>query len=546
MEGSNFSVHMDFDGANKSGNFQYRPGNQPSQESSPKFFEPRQDTGPNPPYHKNFAQSSESNRTPRPNGNNHNLNNDGNNYKFSSPSNYGNREFNGQDARGRDGSTENYLIGLQQRPMVTKTIKIAQPAIKATTYEVHHPAIQKQFYDIEERVLIKPAGTIVVELEHPIAKIPKGQTILPLGQPHPAVANEYRNTDTMRVSSNTVYSTAGDMPNTARDYNNPRNFNPIHGQQPYNQSPYSAKSGQYRNAQDIQQPHQEYNTNNNDSQKLGKFRVMNDKDTSKMNRESLESSEEEETQAHVQEITSILNSAKGPFIIYAPNVRKHPEHKTSSANFSSPDNDAVYVNSLATDSPQKPQKFGRIILDENREGETENKANLTTPRPPSNTFTSTEVQPETTVREGGGGATTNKGDTANFSPTRRNDFNRQFNQQNPASPRNNLNASLVPSNYHNPPEGADRNTPVQNSNMDTLSRDLAGESLSPGSRVIAVTPAPTDPALNKESFQSRRIVVNHPFQTVREIVEHEPYTNYHEIQIQEPAAPELFYVGDQM
>lgn len=118
-----------------------------------------------------------------------------------------------------------------QRPVVTKTIQIAQPALKAKKFEVRHPAIQKEFYDIEERVVIKPAGTIVVELEHPVAKIPKGETVLPLGHPHPAIAAQYNiNSDTdietesssagsynngVRSNSNQVYaSTARKQPST--------------------------------------------------------------------------------------------------------------------------------------------------------------------------------------------------------------------------------------------------------------------------------------------------------------------------------------------
>lgn len=99
---------------------------------------------------------------------------------------------------------------MEQRPVVTKTIQIAQPAIKAKKYEVRHPAIQKEFYDIEERVVIKPAGTVVVELERPSAKILKEETTLPLGHPHPAVAAAYsmqnRNTQTF---SNIIYSNSG-------------------------------------------------------------------------------------------------------------------------------------------------------------------------------------------------------------------------------------------------------------------------------------------------------------------------------------------------
>lgn len=127
-------------------------------------------------------------------------------------------------------SGHNYLPpeASNQRPLVTKTIQIAQPAIKTKKYEVRHPAIQKEFYDIEERVLIKPAGTVVVELERPVAKIPKGESILPLGHPHPAVAGAYMNNGNNPSFSNIIYSAAGgshqNQPNNqyspSSDYNN--------------------------------------------------------------------------------------------------------------------------------------------------------------------------------------------------------------------------------------------------------------------------------------------------------------------------------------
>uniref|UniRef100_A0A0A1WW11 Uncharacterized protein n=1 Tax=Zeugodacus cucurbitae TaxID=28588 RepID=A0A0A1WW11_ZEUCU len=105
-----------------------------------------------------------------------------------------------------------------QRPVVTKTIQIAQPALKAKKFEVRHPAIQKEFYDIEERVVIKPAGTIVVELEHPVAKIPKGETVLPLGHPHPAIAAQYNiNSD---ADIETESSSAGSYNNGVRSNSN--------------------------------------------------------------------------------------------------------------------------------------------------------------------------------------------------------------------------------------------------------------------------------------------------------------------------------------
>jgi hypothetical protein len=43
---------------------------------------------------------------------------------------------------------------------------------------VRRPAIQKQFYDIEERVIVRPAGSALVELDEPISKTQKGATVV--------------------------------------------------------------------------------------------------------------------------------------------------------------------------------------------------------------------------------------------------------------------------------------------------------------------------------------------------------------------------------
>ncbi|XP_053985470.1 uncharacterized protein LOC128879923 [Hylaeus volcanicus] len=43
---------------------------------------------------------------------------------------------------------------------------------------VRRPAIQKQFYDIEERVVVRPAGSAVVELEQPTSKIQRGPALI--------------------------------------------------------------------------------------------------------------------------------------------------------------------------------------------------------------------------------------------------------------------------------------------------------------------------------------------------------------------------------
>lgn len=44
--------------------------------------------------------------------------------------------------------------------------------------QVRRPAIQKQFYDIEERVIIRPAGSAVVELDEPTSKSQKEPAVI--------------------------------------------------------------------------------------------------------------------------------------------------------------------------------------------------------------------------------------------------------------------------------------------------------------------------------------------------------------------------------
>ncbi|KNC31853.1 hypothetical protein FF38_06088 [Lucilia cuprina] len=80
----------------------------------------------------------------------------------------------------------------------------------------------------------------------------------------------------------------------------------------------------------------------------------------------------------------------------------------------------------------------------------------------------------------------------------------------------------------------------QHQNVEENTKSTVGHVSPPGSRVIAATP-PLKESTPSESFHKRRIVVNHPFQTVREVVEHEPYTNYHEVQVSEPATPALYH-----
>ncbi|XP_058118121.1 mucin-2-like [Anopheles ziemanni] len=53
---------------------------------------------------------------------------------------------------------------------VTPQEKPIVPVVRSRKFKVRRPAIQNQFYDIEERVIIRPVGSALVELEQPISQ----------------------------------------------------------------------------------------------------------------------------------------------------------------------------------------------------------------------------------------------------------------------------------------------------------------------------------------------------------------------------------------
>ena len=65
-----------------------------------------------------------------------------------------------------------------QPGVIQKVVDVAKPAVSTRKFQLRRPAIQKQFYDIEERVVVRPAGSALVELEEPLAKIQKGPAVI--------------------------------------------------------------------------------------------------------------------------------------------------------------------------------------------------------------------------------------------------------------------------------------------------------------------------------------------------------------------------------
>lgn len=62
---------------------------------------------------------------------------------------------------------------------ISKTPNVFQPVPKITTYEIRRPAVQKQFYDIEQRIIVRPAGTYILESHPPVSKVAKLETLHP-------------------------------------------------------------------------------------------------------------------------------------------------------------------------------------------------------------------------------------------------------------------------------------------------------------------------------------------------------------------------------
>ncbi|KAH8349694.1 hypothetical protein KR084_004263 [Drosophila pseudotakahashii] len=520
-----------------------------------------------------------------------------------------------------------------QRPLVTKTIQIVQPALKAKKYEVRHPAIQKEFYDIEERVVIKPAGTLVVELEHPVAKIPKGETLLPLGHPHPAVASAYSNGNNGQIQTYNQnvpeYRPSYDAAPSPKDQQTTTIGSSVTTMPSYDQAPkddfVEARLQQQQPLGDVTdgggkgsptfvtgvdpqgnavkinskhlspnmiqraEPEQDYSRsgqrvyqqrnnfnrqpyNEDDDYFSGEYLPNVNAGSVETKPARLELAEEEErpTQiikhehkihlppsqhniylghnrqtplkerriqevpAQVTEIKPYLRNHVGPTVVYAksqsprtyynqPSRQRVAEELDYSAPYSqmrfSPDNQQ---SSRLVQSPQfrynQESKSSRLVEAPKREEEPQKEQHNT----------HIQIQIANDQEKSAVVATTVTPDCDKV--PQRSEIREQKSQRLVEAPNSEVTATQA--------------TPSQSKasqpDVDVSLNGAAGH-LKPNERVIAATAAPTDASATSETFHKRRIVVNHPFQTVREVVEHEPFTNYHQIQVNEPAPPSHYH-----
>ncbi|XP_017057749.1 LOW QUALITY PROTEIN: uncharacterized protein LOC108099025 [Drosophila ficusphila] len=514
-----------------------------------------------------------------------------------------------------------------QRPLVTKTIQIVQPALKAKKYEVRHPAIQKEFYDIEERVVIKPAGTLVVELEHPVAKIPKGETLLPLGHPHPAVASAYSNNnnngqiqaqtfangpeyrpsyDAAPAGKEQQTTTIGSSVTTMPSYDqapkdefvesrlqqpqplgdvtdggkgsfisavdskgnaikiNSKHLSPGMIQRAEPEQDYS-RSGQRVYQQRNQQSFGRQPYNEDDDYFSGEYlpNVSAGSVEAKPARLELAGEKEElerptqiikhehkihlppsqhniylgrsrqtplkerrlqEVPAQVTEIKPYLRSHAGPTVVYAksqaprayysqPSRQRVAEELDYSAPYSQMRFSPEGQSSRLVEAPKRQEEEPKEEKQQKQQQNTHIQIQIANDQDKS-AVVATTIAPDCDRGQ------------------QRSELREHKSQRLVEAPK--VSEGSV---------SATQATPSQSKAQPDVDVSLNGAAghLKPNERVIAATPAPTDAAATSETFHKRRIVVNHPFQTVREVVEHEPFTNYHQIQVNEPAPPSHYH-----
>ncbi|KAH8302362.1 hypothetical protein KR044_005495 [Drosophila immigrans] len=543
-----------------------------------------------------------------------------------------------------------YVQPAPPRPVITKTIQIVQPALKAKKYEVRHPAIQKEFYDIEERVVIKPAGTLVVELDHPVAKIPRGETLLPLGHPHPAVASAYNNNNghsyaneyrpnyeqpapaAKEQQATTVGSSVTTMPSyeqapkdefveaqlsggdatdgkrqpapvappavtssssgssstiTATDGNgnqfqiNRKHLTPgmLTRQEPEQNYDFGRSEASYALQRGYQRSNsfnrQSYPSQGSDDYFSGEFLANANAGNVESKPARLEEAPRpqiikhehkihlppsqhniylgrsrqsppkerrispDHEVAHVAEVKPFPRNHAVPSVVYAKSVQRTAAPRSYYPQAASRQRSPL-AEDLEYSAPYSRMRYdpdaesGRLVEQPKEQTKEQAKAQIHLQIPHKDdrdqsivaTATISPLKPDCDQQQQQQQEQQQQ-QSSRYSQPQQQHFQRLV--EAPAA---------VPSTQATP-------TPAQpNLDVDVAGNGAAGHlnrHLQPNERVISATAAPTDAAATSETFHKRRIVVNHPFQTVREVVEHEPITNYHQIQVNEPASPQLYH-----
>lgn len=82
----------------------------------------------------------------------------GDQQKYSTPVQYNENQYN-------ENSQDGHNVYANRMPYINNGEQV-----KLRRYQIHRPGIKKEFYDVEERVIVRPAGSALIELDPPIKK----------------------------------------------------------------------------------------------------------------------------------------------------------------------------------------------------------------------------------------------------------------------------------------------------------------------------------------------------------------------------------------
>lgn len=121
----------------------------------------------------------------------------GDQQRYSNPAQYNENQY-------RENSQDGRKVYANQMPYINNGEQV-----KLRRYQIHRPGIKKEFYDVEERVIVRPAGSALIELDPPIKK----QDV-----------TEYRPNDRNHVSNQYQYNSRRFNANSQSD--SPNGYNP--------------------------------------------------------------------------------------------------------------------------------------------------------------------------------------------------------------------------------------------------------------------------------------------------------------------------------
>lgn len=427
-----------------------------------------------------------------------------------------------------------------QPAVVQNVVDVAHPKVATRRYEIRRPAIQKQFYDIEERIVVRPAGSAVVELETPISAGQRGATkvspALHLGQ-HLGIRG-YNPVHGLHVTSPLLagylphqvsYVPAPSVHEPAEDAEQNQQQQPPQDQQQFApqpqpqpipqpaesqpefdnsdsvsiENPEFARSGaQERISQNIQQPL--FRSNPPQQEQPSESQARGDVQSS----QSLERSEPQQ-----QQFTQFQQFAQ-------------PQYFQTSGISQIQDIQALFRNQFLQQQEQQQQAQDQQQQEQQQQAESprEQQPDLSLTRSQKPLL---NPRPEVSPRQG---------------PTSQPHAEIRITQE--ADSRSYENADVIPSVRNLSPEQSQLN---QQRLIDLLTSRGPVTELRSGNepvlaRVLSATPAPPQATPTDSQVNTRRVVVSRPIQTVQEVDVVEPFTKIERVAVHQPAVVKTAHV----